>query len=81
MLGKYVGADPAICHGKPTIVGTRIMVWQVLEMLSDGYSHSKITAAWDGKVSFEAIEEARRLFPAGLGKRQQVQHPAERTPS
>lgn len=35
-INKYIVADPAICHGKPTFKGTRIMVWQVLEMLSAG---------------------------------------------
>ena len=35
ILNKYIVADPHICHGKPTFKGTRIMVWQVLEMLAD----------------------------------------------
>jgi len=29
-------ADPQICHGKPVITGTRIMVWQILELLEAG---------------------------------------------
>src|SRR3989344_1541281 len=29
-------SDPEICHGKPTIQGTRIMVWQILEYLESG---------------------------------------------
>jgi uncharacterized protein (DUF433 family) len=36
MLNEYLVADPEICHGKPTFKGTRIMVWQVLEMLAAG---------------------------------------------
>lgn len=36
IINKYIIADPEICHGKPTFKGTRIMVWQVLEMLSAG---------------------------------------------
>lgn len=32
----YITADPAICHGKPIISGTRVMVWQILEILEDG---------------------------------------------
>ena len=35
-MGRYVVIDPKICHGKPTFRGTRIMVWQVLEMVADG---------------------------------------------
>ena len=36
LLGRYIVADPEICHGKPTFRGTRIMVWQVLEMVAEG---------------------------------------------
>ena len=34
IVNKYIVADPKICHGKPTFKGTRIMLWQVLEMLA-----------------------------------------------
>lgn len=33
VINNYIVADPQICHGKPTFKGTRIMVWQILEML------------------------------------------------
>ncbi|MEK6826733.1 MAG: DUF433 domain-containing protein [Nanoarchaeota archaeon] len=35
-INKYIVADSEICHGKPTFKGTRVMVWQVLEMLEGG---------------------------------------------
>ncbi len=35
-LGRYIVADPEVCHGKPTFKGTRIMVWQVVEHLALG---------------------------------------------
>ena len=35
-INPYIVADPDICHGKPTFTGTRVMVWQVLEMLAAG---------------------------------------------
>ena len=35
-INKYIVADPQICHGKPTFKDTRIMVWQVLELLALG---------------------------------------------
>ena len=41
-IGKYIVIDSEICHGKPTFKGTRIMVWQVLEMLACGYSEEEI---------------------------------------
>lgn len=41
-INKYIVADSEICHGKPTFKGTRIMVWQVLEMLEGGVSIKEI---------------------------------------
>lgn len=35
-INAYIVIDSEICHGKPTFKGTRIMVWQVLEMLEAG---------------------------------------------
>lgn len=42
VINKYIVADPKICHGKPTFKGTRIMVWQILEMLKAGMSNKEI---------------------------------------
>ena len=61
VLGHYIVADPAICHGKPTFIGTRIMVSQVLRQVAKGMSWKKIMAEWRGSVSSEAIAEAIEL--------------------
>ena len=45
-LNKHIVADPKICHGKPTFKGTRIMVWQVLEMLATGEQDKNILKAF-----------------------------------
>jgi uncharacterized protein (DUF433 family) len=58
VLGRYIVADPEICHGKPTFVGTRIMVWQVLGQVAKGMSWEAISAEWRGSVTREAIAEA-----------------------
>lgn len=42
LLGRYIVADPKICHGKPTFRGTRIMVWQILEMVAEGMAWESI---------------------------------------
>lgn len=42
VINKYIVADPEICHGKPTFKGTRIMVWQVLDMLKQGMKEKEI---------------------------------------
>lgn len=41
-INKYIVADTEICHGKPTFKGTRVMVWQVLEMLQGGITTKEI---------------------------------------
>ena len=61
MIGRYIITDPEICHGKPTFRGTRIMVWQVLEQVTNGMAWETIVEEWRGKVTKEAIAEAIRL--------------------
>ena len=58
LLGRYIVADPDICHGKPTFRGTRIMVWQVLEMVAEGKAWESIVQEWDGAITKDAITEA-----------------------
>jgi uncharacterized protein (DUF433 family) len=41
-LQARVTSDPAVCHGKPCIRGTRIMVSVVLDNLADGLSPDQI---------------------------------------
>ena len=41
-ISKYIVADSEICHGKPTFKGTRIMIWQILEMLEGGMTAKEI---------------------------------------
>jgi uncharacterized protein (DUF433 family) len=60
-LGRYMVADPEICHGKPTFVGTRIMVAQVLTQVAKGMPWDAITAEWCGAVTKDAIAEAVQL--------------------
>ncbi len=45
-LHKHIVADPAICHGKPTFKGMRVMIWQVLEMFAEGATPAEIRAAF-----------------------------------
>ena len=39
---ERIGIDPAVCHGKPCIKGTRIMVGVVLDDLADGLTPEQI---------------------------------------
>jgi len=59
--GHFIVTDPQVCHGKPTFRGTRIMVWQVLEMVASGIAWETIVEEWRGSVGKEAIAEAVQL--------------------
>ena len=45
-LGRYIVADPAICHGEPTFRGTRILVADVLEQVASGMAWDAILEEW-----------------------------------
>jgi uncharacterized protein (DUF433 family) len=60
-LGRYIVADPKICHGQPTFSGTRILVADVLEQVASGLAWESIVEEWRGYVPKDAIAEAVRL--------------------
>ncbi|MFQ5824594.1 MAG: DUF433 domain-containing protein [bacterium] len=60
-FGKYIVADPEICHGKLTFKGTRIFVRDVIEMVAEGMDCDAIIEEWDGVINHEAITEALHL--------------------
>jgi uncharacterized protein (DUF433 family) len=45
-FGRYIVADPAICHGEPTFRGTRIRVADVLEQVESGMAYEAIIEEW-----------------------------------
>ena len=53
--GRYLVADPKICHGKLTFVGTRIFVRSVLEMVAQDMDWDEIIKQWHGSINREAI--------------------------
>jgi uncharacterized protein (DUF433 family) len=68
-LGKFVVADPRICHGQPTFRGTRILVKDVLEQVAQGMAWDTIEEQWRGAVTSAAIAEAVRLAGRALLER------------
>ena len=60
MLGRYIVTDAAICHGKPSFRGTRILVGDVLEQVAGGMDWDAIIEEWRGALTHEAIAEAVR---------------------
>ncbi len=61
VVGRYIVADPKICHGRPTFLGTRILVEDVLEQVAAGMAWPSIVEEWRGSICAEAIAEAVRL--------------------
>lgn len=57
ILNKYIIADPEVCHGKPIFKGTRVMVWQILELLKEGVKPKEIYTAYPN-LPVNAIESA-----------------------
>ena len=41
-LLNRITVDPAICHGKPTIRGSRLMVATILDLLSSGMTYPEL---------------------------------------
>lgn len=43
---QRIVSDPQVCHGKPCVRGTRIMVSVILDNLADGLSPDEIVAEY-----------------------------------
>jgi len=55
-MNERINVDPAIHFGKPTIVGTRITVQDVLELINEGLSFDAIKADYYPDLSNEDIK-------------------------
>jgi uncharacterized protein (DUF433 family) len=60
-LSESIVMDPTICHGRPTYKGSRVMVWQVLQLLERDRSWRSLREGWPGTVTDEAITETLEL--------------------
>jgi len=54
---EHISVDPAICHGKACIKGTRVMVSVILDNLAAGASPEELRRSYPS-VSDEAIRAA-----------------------
>ena len=70
-FGRYIVADPRICHGQLTFRGTRIFVADVLEQVAEGQSWDAIIEEWRGSIRKEAIADAVRLARQTLLEREE----------
>lgn len=39
---ERISVNPNVCHGKPVIKGTRVMVYQILDLVENGVSFDEI---------------------------------------
>jgi uncharacterized protein (DUF433 family) len=70
----YITVDPAICHGKACIRGTRILVTVVLANLAAGLSEDELRRSYPA-LTPEAIRAAL-AYAAELAEEQIVALPA-----
>ena len=57
-VNKYIVIDSKICHGEPTFKGTRVMVWQVLDLLGAGVTQDEIIKDYFPRLTKDAIFSA-----------------------
>ena len=55
-MTEGISIDPAVCHGKPVIKGTRVLVSTILGALAGGDSRDMIAEDYD--VTMEQISAA-----------------------
>ncbi|MFC1631362.1 DUF433 domain-containing protein [Candidatus Omnitrophota bacterium] len=55
-MNERIVIDPAICHGKPRIRGTRIMLWQILDLLEGGLSFDQIITDYFPDITKDDIK-------------------------
>ncbi len=59
---ERISTNPAICHGKPCITGTRIMVSVILDNLADGLTPDEIVTDYPPLTLID-IRAAMMLHP------------------
>ncbi|MEX2017542.1 MAG: DUF433 domain-containing protein [Candidatus Pacearchaeota archaeon] len=65
-INNYIIADDEVCGGSPVFKGTRIMAWQVLELLAAGITINEILKNYfpelDGKAISAALNYASKIM-------------------
>ncbi len=71
---EYITVDPAVCHGKACVKGTRIMVSVVLDNLAAGLGTEEILASYPS-LNRDSIQAAI-AYAAELARERLVPIPA-----
>ena len=59
LVEKFISVDPSICHGKPCLAGTRVMVYQILEHVEAGETPQEIQKHYP-RITMNHIKAAIR---------------------
>jgi len=70
-INRHVAADSKICGGTPTFKGTRIMLWQIFELLGTGVSQKEIIKDYFPVLTKEHIKAALN-YAASIAKGQNI---------
>ena len=73
-LLKRISINPKICHGKPCIRGTRIMVYIILDNLTAGVSREEILKSYptlqpediDAALAYASEVVRERIIPISV---------------
>jgi uncharacterized protein (DUF433 family) len=71
---EHITVDPNVCHGKPCIKGTRVMVSVILDNLAAGLTLEDLIKSYPS-VSREAVQAAI-AYAADLARERVVPLPA-----
>jgi uncharacterized protein (DUF433 family) len=72
---ERISVYPSICHGRPCVRGTRILVWVVLDNLAAGVSRDESIASYPGLT--DADLDAALAYAAELAREGTVPLPLE----
>ena len=72
---ERIGVDPLVCHGRPCVLGTRVMVSVVLDNLAAGIERDEILRSYpslknediDGCIAYAAELARERVVPLPSG--------------
>ncbi len=70
---EFITVDPAVCHGRACIKGTRIMVSVVLDNLAAGLTAEEIVGSYPS-LNHEAVQAAI-AYAAELGRERVIAMP------
>jgi uncharacterized protein (DUF433 family) len=78
---ERISIDPNVCHGKPCIKGTRIMVWLIVECLANGDTVEDVLKAYPSltredvlaALAYAAEMTKERIIPIPVAEGHEVQ--------